>query len=177
LKRKIKNYTTGKPAHETIAEIQRMLAEAGATGIAMEFDDSGGIESLFFKMKVDEKEMPFKLPAKPEAVYKILFADMLQKNRYDEDRKQKSLNIAWRIIRDWLDAQLALVKLEQAEAAEIFFPYLLVEDNKTLYEAAKITQFENLLPSGKKDDKKIGEKGEGVEKGKVETNQGSSSRG
>ena len=150
MKKKVKNYTTEILAHETIAEVQQMLAMAGATGIAMDYDGQGKIKSLFFKLKVENKEMPFKLPAKPAEVYEILFAKMTGQKRYKALRKQKSLNIAWRIVRDWLESQLTLIQLKQAEAGEVFFAYLLVDAKRTLYEVSKENQFSNLLPSGDK---------------------------
>src|SRR5690349_22375443 len=95
----IKNYTTEIPAQKTIMEIQNMLIEAGAVGIALE-TEAGQIKALFFKLRLGEQEMPFKLPARPEKVYPTLYAGM----RGNDDRntvasrKQKALNIAWRII-------------------------------------------------------------------------------
>jgi len=147
MKKNIKNYTTEIPASKTIGEIQVILAKAGAKGIAMEFDDSGSIESLFFKLKVEGKELPFKLPAKPEAVYKVLHAHKQSEWKYGEQRRQNSLDVAWRIVKEWLEMQLTMIELEPAEAAEIFFPYLVTGSNKTLYETMKSTDF--LLAEGK----------------------------
>jgi hypothetical protein len=39
MKRLIKNYTTDIPVERTIAEIQKILAENGAHGIALEFHE------------------------------------------------------------------------------------------------------------------------------------------
>lgn len=149
MKKKIRNYTTNIPASTTIGEIQVMLAKSGATGIAMDYDGQGNIKALFFRIVVGNKEMPFKLPAKPEAVYEVLHAHKQGEETYREQRMQNSIDVAWRIVKDWLETQLTLVDLQQAEMAEIFFPYLVVGNNKTLYESSKEMQFENLLPSGK----------------------------
>lgn len=152
MKSKIKNYTTDVPAHRSIAEIQQILIAAGATGIAMDYGPEGAIKALYFRLMVDGKELPFKLPAKSENVYKILHSDKRvmygsQGQKQIAARKQNALNVTWRIVKDWLEVQLTLIKLEQAEAAEIFFPYLAMGD-KTLYEVAKGSNFSNLLPSG-----------------------------
>jgi hypothetical protein len=143
----IKNYTTEIPAQRTIMEIQNMLIEAGAAGIALE-TEAGQIKALFFKLKLGEQEMPFKLPARPEKVYHTLFAE--KRGNWDkhivESRKQKALNIAWRIVKDWLEVQLSLIRIDMANPSEVFFPYLLVGANETLYEKAEKTGFSKLLP-------------------------------
>ncbi len=144
--KKIKNYTTDVPAQKTIMEVQNMLLEAGASAIMME-SEAGQIKGIFFKMKMNESDVPFKLPAKPEKVYSVLFAGMVNNHRYGESRKEKSTNIAWRIVKDWLAVQLSLIHMEMADPAEIFFPFMLTGANTTLYEQAKATGFDKLLPS------------------------------
>lgn len=148
----IKNYTTEIPAHRSIEQIQRLLAEAGATGVAMNYkkDGSGQIESLFFKIMIEKKEMPFKLPARPEKAYNALFENVRYSDQHEESRRKRALNVAWRIVKDWLEIQLTFIKLKQADAGEVLLPYLLVDGENTLYEVHKKTQFTNLLPSGKK---------------------------
>jgi hypothetical protein len=47
-------------------------------------------------------------------------------------------NVSWRIIKDWLDAQMAIIDAGQAKATEVFFPYLLQPSGETLYQ-----KFEN----------------------------------
>lgn len=147
MKKTIKNYTTDIAASKTIGDIQILLAKSGAKGIAMDFDNNGNIEALFFKLMVDDKELPFKLPAKPDAVYKVLHSHKRsQGGIHDESRRQNSLNVAWRIVKEWLEMQLTMVELEQAEAAEVFLPYLMTDGNKTLYQSMKTNSF--LLPQG-----------------------------
>jgi len=139
---KLKNYTTDIHASKTIAEIQELLAKSGARGIAFEYDSSGNIESLFFKLQLPNgKEVAFKLPAKPEAVYKVMFEGKLGRDQFEESRRQKSLNIAWRIIKEWLEVQFSLIELNQAEAIEIFLPYMVTGENRTLYQDMKEDQF------------------------------------
>ncbi len=153
----IKNYTTDIPASKTIPEIQDLLAQSGARGIAFEYDGTGNVESLFFRLGLDlpvspgvqgnpQKEIAFKLPAKPEAVYNILFGKAPKVARFEENRRQRSLNIAWRIMKEWLELQFTLIKLEQVEAVQLFLPYMVTGQNRTLYQDMKENQF--LLPSG-----------------------------
>jgi hypothetical protein len=78
----IKNYTTDIPVERTTAEIQKILAQNGARGIAFEYDENGNIKDIFFKIRVTNKELPFRLPAKAEMVYQALWGDKMEQNKF-----------------------------------------------------------------------------------------------
>jgi hypothetical protein len=143
----IKNYTTDIPVERTIAEIQKILAQNGARGIAIEYDEGGTVKDIFFKIKLDNKELPFRLPAKAERVYQALWGEKLEweQTRYGEGWRQQAQRIAWRICKTWLEAQITLINLEQAKIEEVFLPYLIMPGNKTLFETMEHNQF--LLPN------------------------------
>jgi hypothetical protein len=146
MKKLIKNYTTDIPVERTIAEIQKILAQNGARGIALEYDESGNIKDIFFKIILNTKELPFRLPAKAERVYQTLWGEKQEweHRRYGEGWRQQAERIAWRICKTWLEAQITLVNLEQAKLEEVFLPYLAMPSNKTLFETMEHNQF--LLP-------------------------------
>jgi hypothetical protein len=146
MKKLIKNYTTSIPVEKTIQEIHKLLAENGARGIATNYDEEGNIKDVFFKIVLNGKELPFRLPAKPDKVYDSLFAGKHGEYTYKQQRMKNAEMIAWRICKTWLEAQITLVNLEQAKIEEVFLPYFVAEGNKTLYEVMKEKQF--LLPSG-----------------------------
>ena len=144
MKQLMKNYTTEIPVERTIAEIQAILAQNGARGIALEYDGNGRIQDIFFKIRLQDKELPFRLPAKPEKVYAAIFAGMQYEDRLRQERMRKAEAIAWRICKTWLEAQITLINLEQAKLEEVFLPYLVLPSNKTLFETMERNQF--LLP-------------------------------
>jgi hypothetical protein len=148
MKKLIKNYTTEIPVEKTIVEIHKLLAENGARGIALEYDNQGTIKDIFFKIIVREQELPFRLPAKPQNVYTALHTNTPSHyhQRYGKQWEDEAQRIAWRICKSWLEAQLTLINLEQANIEEVFLPYLVMPNNKTLYEVMKDNKF--LLPSG-----------------------------
>jgi len=145
----IKNYTTDIPAEKTINEIHQLLAENGASGVMTEYTNTGRVKDIFFKIKHGDRDLPFRLPAKPAEVYQALYkgkpGDYTGSAYYDA-RMEKSQNIAWRICKTWLEAQLTLVNLQQAKIQEVFLPYLVMPNNQTLYEDMEKKQF--LLPTG-----------------------------
>jgi hypothetical protein len=145
VKRLIKNYTTDIPVSQTILEIQTILVKNGAEGIDMEYRN-GTLKDIFFKIRVNNKELPFRLPAKAEKVYQALWGERQEweHTRYGDGWRQQSERIAWRICKTWLEAQITLINLEQAKIEEVFLPYLILPGNKTLYETMEHNQF--LLP-------------------------------
>ena len=74
MKKLIKNYTTDIPVERTTTEIQKILAQNGARGIMLEYDGHGAITDIFFKIILNNKELPFRLPAKAERVYQALLS-------------------------------------------------------------------------------------------------------
>lgn len=148
MKKLIKNYTTDVPTERTVSEIQKILSQNGARGIALEYDGNGNIKDIFFKIILHEKELPFRLPAKAERVYAALHGDASYgyKERYDKQWHAEAERIAWRICKTWLEAQVTLINLEQAKIEEVFLPYLIISGSKTLFETMEENQF--LLPSG-----------------------------
>lgn len=148
MKKLIKNYTTDIPIEKTINEIQKILAQNGARGIALEYDGNGNIKDIFFKIILNEKELPFRLPARADKVYISLHGDATYgyKERYGKQWQAESQRIAWRICKTWLEAQITLINLDQAKMEEVFLPYLIMPGKKTLFETMEQNKF--LLPSG-----------------------------
>jgi uncharacterized protein YciU (UPF0263 family) len=149
MKKLIKNYTTSVPVEKTIAEIQKLLIENGARAIALEYDESGKLQDIFFKVVLQQKELPFRLPAKPDKVYTALHDHQptTLEQRYGTQWRAEAERIAWRICKSWLEAQITLINLEQASIDEIFLPYLIVgKNNENLYEVMKDNHYQ--LPDG-----------------------------
>jgi hypothetical protein len=145
VKKLIKNYTTDIPVSQTINEIQTILAQNGAEWIALEYRN-GALKDIFFKISVNNKELSFRLPAKAERVYQALWGGRQEweQTRYGDGWRQQAERIAWRICKSWLEAQITLINLEQAKIEEVFLPYLVLPNNKTLFETMEHNQF--LLP-------------------------------
>jgi hypothetical protein len=48
---------------------------------------------------------------------------------------EHAARVAWRVIKDWLEAQLALIDARMAALDQVMLPYLLVDEDRTLYAA------------------------------------------
>lgn len=138
----IKNYTTKIPAVQTVGEIQGLLAQHGARKVMMDYSDDGRVESVTFGLLINGTIAGFKIDAKPEGVISVMKKDG---KKCDEAQAER---IAWRNVKDWIAAQLALVETEQAAMEQVFLPYLIDQDDKTLYQRIAKSNFAPALPKG-----------------------------
>lgn len=147
----LKNYTSSVPAGRSVSHIEESLAAHGARSVVKQYGEDKRLAAVSFFMQIGERLIPFRLPAKAGQVEKILRSGIRQPRPGTLDRlAEQSERTAWKIISDWVDAQMALVELQQAEIAEIFMPYMWNERiGKSFYEIAQEKGFA-LLEAPKK---------------------------
>ena len=126
------NYTTKMSPEQTISEIQKMLSRHGVTAMMTEYDGPQ-VSSVSFRMTVTGKPMSFRLPCNWRAVIEI-FKKQGVRLKYGGTVEDQAIRTAWRIIKDWIEAQLALVEVNMATVPQIFLPYAIMKDNRTLAE-------------------------------------------
>lgn len=131
----ILNYTTGVKADKSIGEIHKKLVAFGAQSIMVEYED-GLPSSMSFNLSVVHGEgaafsVGYRLPANIEGVHAALKKAKVE-NRYasfDHARK-----VGWRILKDWVEAQLAFLEAGLAPPSQILLPFAITPDGRTLYE-------------------------------------------
>ena len=69
-----------------------------------------------------------------QTVYAVLAR---QKVKCDREQAER---VAWRIVKDWVEAQMAILESEMVQMDEIFLPYMIGSTGKTLFEAYKSNQ-------------------------------------
>jgi hypothetical protein len=126
------NYTTKIEPEQTISEIQKMLSRHGVTAMMTEYDGPQ-VSSVSFRMTVSGKPMGFRLPCNWRAVVEI-FKEQRVPLKHGGTAQEQATRTAWRIIKDWIEAQLALVEVNMATVPQIFLPYAIMKDNRTLAE-------------------------------------------
>ena len=68
----IKNYTSDKPIDRIFAELQQTLATHGAKQISFDYGDDGKVHGVQFVIKVNDRFIPVKLPARVEKAQTVL---------------------------------------------------------------------------------------------------------
>lgn len=54
--------------------------------------------------------------------------------------------MGWRIVKDWVSAQMAILETEMVRMEQVFLPYVMTQSGKTLYETMVDHHFQ--LPGG-----------------------------
>ena len=93
-----------------------------------------------------DQTIGFRLPCDWKPVLDILENDK-KVPRYKVTREQ-AVSTAWRIVKDWVEAQMALVETRMATTQEVFLPYAIMPDGHTLAEKI-ISDPKFLLGDGK----------------------------
>lgn len=145
------NYTTKIDPDKTAAEISRCLTQHGAQAIMTEYDESTSyIKALSFKITVDGQPLAFRLPCDWKPVHDVMYK--AKRNNYSgrgvAEREAQAVRTAWRIVKDWVEAQMALVETRMATTQQVFLPYAVMRDGRTLSEHVS-TDPKFLLGDGK----------------------------
>lgn len=129
------NYTTTIAASKTIAEMQSLLAKHGASAVATHYED-GQAQGVSFQVNTPHGVRSFTLPVDVAAVYRLLASQAkARKIRPGFATPEQAERVAWRVVKDWLAAQLALIEASMATLDQVMLPYLHVDGTKTLYAA------------------------------------------
>ena len=143
----ILNYTTVITVGKTIGEISEMLRMHGASDILTSYDGDKNPSQLSFRVQTQWGLRPFSLPANVHGVYAVLCK---QASKGSIPRKfatmEQAHRVAWRIVREWLLSQLAIIEAELVSMEQVFLPYLVVKDESTLYDVLNSNELE-LPPS------------------------------
>lgn len=145
------NYTTSIPVEKTLTEIQQQLVKARAQALLTDYDGAGNPVALSFRIMTKFGVMAFKLPADPQPVFAVL---KQQAQRGDIPRRflndvDQARRVAWRIVKDWVEAQLAIVETGMVTIDQVFLPYAQnPETGETVYQHFLAAKFNGLaLPA------------------------------
>jgi hypothetical protein len=139
----IANYTTTVPAAKSIGEIQKMLVAHGARQILLDYDQAEPV-GMAFIVATRFGDVPFRLPANIDRVQAVLNKQRVR----SQVSLEQATRVAWRILKDWVRAQMAILETEMVSIDQVFLPYMQAgEKGKTLYEVMVDHRFQ--LPEGR----------------------------
>lgn len=146
----LKNYTSEVPASTSVSRIEKCLIEGGATDISKKYEE-GVCVAIRFRMPVHNMPLFFELPAKVDACFKVMWAEVKKPVEGTRERtRQQAERTAWKIISDWTEIQMSMIKLEQAELLQVFLPYVWDPvKEETFYDRMKNNGYKALIPEGK----------------------------
>ena len=83
-------------------------------------------------MKGVETDIAFRLPTDWRPVLQVLERD--KKVPRSKKTQEQALRVAWRITKDWVEAQAAYIETMMVTTAQVFLPYAITKEGQTLYE-------------------------------------------
>lgn len=139
------NYTTTVPVSRSIGQVQGLLVEAGARQVATAYDDVGRAEGLAFTVHTARGPRTFILPVRSSAVLSVLTRDKVPPRYANAAHAER---VAWRIVKDWVEAQLAIIRTEMVTLDQVMLPFMQGDDGRTVFDhyVAGVERF--ALPSG-----------------------------
>ena len=159
----LKNYTSNVPVSETLNSIEKVLLRCGVSGITKEYGPSARVLAVIFEIKVADLNMRVRLPANEEAALTALWMDYVGEDRLDstglklewgygirkkkskKDFREQAERTAWKIVQDWVEVQMSMIQMKQAEFQQVFMPYIW-DGEQTMYDRVKAGGYRALLP-------------------------------
>ena len=144
----IKNYTSTVDASRSMAKIEELLVEIGATNINKQYADKicTGITFLLYDQQL-QQTLPFHLKAQVEECFTILWKDV--KRPRPETKailKNQASKTAWKILSDWTEIQCSMILLGQAKPLQMFLPFMYdMKSNETLFDKVSKREIKLLI--------------------------------
>lgn len=137
------NYTTTVPVARSIGQVQGLLVEAGARKVMTSYDHVGHAEGITFAVETGLGLRTFTLPVSASSVLSVLVRDGVPPRYATPDHAER---VAWRIVKDWIEAQLAIIRTEMVTLDQVMLPYMQARDGRTIYDLYLDQQL--ALPAG-----------------------------
>lgn len=119
----IANYTTTVDVAKTVGEVMGILSGLGARSVSVTYDE-GQPAGIGFVLAGPHGPRAFELPVQIDGVLRALDEQGVP-SKYVT--REHAARVAWRIGRDWIRAQGALIEAQMATMTEVMLPYLLPE--------------------------------------------------
>lgn len=138
----ILNYTTKVAPEKTVSEIQARLVKNGARQLNFDYNDDGELRALTFRMDFDGSPIFFSLTPNVCGVLEAMRASGAPRALLNSEQ---ACRVAWRIEKDWLEAQLAKIEAGLATPIQLLLPYAVTKDGTTFYQKVESNGSKMLL--------------------------------
>lgn len=143
------NYTTTVDADKTAIECLAILTKHGASKVAISFSDDRQPDGLDFIIATPfgprAYALPVNIPGTEKALLRAWRAGRIDR-RFTEPAQAR--RVAWRVLKDWLEAQMALIDAGMVELPQVMLPWLLVDEGHTLYAAWQASELRAIEAAG-----------------------------
>lgn len=149
----LKNYTSDVPVPTTIMRIESTLIKCGVRGIEKQYEENTGrVLALTFTIDVgDKRPLRVNLPVREQQVLEALWQEYVDgdplapdgqtvvcypntKRKNRESFREQAQRTAWRLMQDWIEVQMSLILMKQADVREVFLSYIMVNQKQTVFQ-------------------------------------------
>lgn len=128
------NYTTSIDPQKTMSECIAILARHGATAIAMTYDN-GMPGGLHFQVPTAFGKRSYALPANVAGTHEVLKkAHRAGRILASKATLAQAQRTSWRVVRMWLEAQLALIEAGLVDLPQVMLPFMIDDEGRTVYQ-------------------------------------------
>lgn len=131
------NYTTEVSGDKTVTQVEKILIAHKARAIMKQYDGEQ-VKALQFQVETTSGPLNIRLPVDIEATLQVMSRGGAPPRFQNRDQAYR---VAWRIIKDWVEAQMALLETEMVRMEQIFLPYVVTRSGATLFEVLKEQKF------------------------------------
>lgn len=157
----LKNYTSEQPVSQTIFKIEQILIRCGVHAIQKEYRQDGSVTALTFTITLSGgSPWPIRVPADVEKALDALWKNYVGDDKLTPDGKalewsRKKLKresfrdqaerTAWKIMQDWIEVQMSMIQMQQADWRQVFLPYVW-DGKRSYFDRLVDTRFAGLIP-------------------------------
>jgi hypothetical protein len=158
----LKNYTSDAPVSQTISRIEHVLIKCGVSGITKDYAPNGAVIAISFKIPSATGDAIVRIPVNEQQAIDALWLDYVdgeqmnkegtmvtawgsRKKKRKSDFVEQGRRTAWKIMQDWVEVQMSMIQMKQADTLEVFLPYIW-NGKSTIYNRVKDAGFRALLP-------------------------------
>lgn len=123
------NYTTTIDVFKTVGEVQGMLAAHGAQKVMIEYDTAQQPAGLVFQISTEVGDRMFSIPVNVDSVHALLLRQgnagkLKSLSKVQWQSREQAARVAWRVIKDWVEAQLAIIQAQMVTLDQVMLPYM-----------------------------------------------------
>src|ERR1700741_1315115 len=127
----ILNYTTKIDHWKTINDVQIALSKRGVQKLVVDMQDNLP-SGLSFCILWHDRPIAFAVPCNFRGILRV----MQNSKRVPKSQctMEQAMRVGWRIVKDWVEVQMAMVDAEVVTMAEAFMQYAITKDGSTVYQ-------------------------------------------
>jgi len=147
----LKNYTSDQPVSQTIYKIEQILIRCGVHAIQKEYRQDGTVTALTFTISFSGgTPWPIRVPSDVEKALEALWNNYIKSTssrrpRAKQDFREQAERTARKIMQDWIEVQMSMIQMQQADWRQVFLPYVW-DGKRSYFERLVDSRFAGLIP-------------------------------